>query len=79
MEGIEAFRIEMRAGFDRIEAKLEDLRSEFGGLRSEIKAGDEETRNQLRSEIKAGDEETRSLMRVLHEDVLDRISRLAKS
>jgi hypothetical protein len=53
-------------------------------LREEIRAGDEETRRVLREEIRAGDEETRRVvreeiaglathMRVLHEDVLERI------
>ena len=56
-------------------------------LREDIRAGDEETRSVLRGEIRAGDEETRSvlreeiretqtLMRVLHEDVIGRISLL---
>ena len=58
-------------------------------LREEIRAGDEETRSVLREEIRAskgevttllrgeiraGDEETRRLMRVLHENVIDRLT-----
>jgi len=43
-------------------------------LRDEIRVGDEETRRVLRDEIRVGDEETRHLMRVLHEDVIGRLS-----
>jgi hypothetical protein len=43
-------------------------------LRDEIRAGDEQTRRQLREE----DEETRRYMRILHEDVVARISMLQK-
>ena len=42
-------------------------------LREEIRAGDEETRRVLREEIRAGDEETRRFMRILHEEVIERI------
>jgi hypothetical protein len=42
-------------------------------LREEIRAGDEETRRVLREEIRGGNEETRQFMRVLHEDVIERI------
>lgn len=70
-------RVEMRDGFSA-------LRSEIGavdsGLRAEIKAGDEETRaliktseEETRALIKAGDDETHRYMRVLHEDVIERI------
>jgi len=42
-------------------------------LRDEIRAGDEETRRVLRDEIRDGDGETRRFMRVLHEEVIERI------
>jgi hypothetical protein len=48
-------------------------------LREEIRAGDEETRRVLRGEIRAGDEETRRYMRVLHEEVIDRLRTIGES
>jgi hypothetical protein len=45
-------------------------------VREEIRAGDEETRRVLGEEIRAGDEENRRFMRILHEDVVDRLGRL---
>ena len=58
----------------------DEMRSEFSAtrsdLRAEIRAGDERTITTLRGEIRAGDEETRRLMRVLHEDVVQRIATL---
>jgi len=64
-----------------------EMRAEFSAVRSEIHAGDEETRRTLREEIRGGDEETRRVlreeigelgthMRVLHEDLVERISRI---
>jgi F0F1-type ATP synthase membrane subunit b/b' len=82
-------RDEMRAEFSttRAEARAGDedvvrtLRDEIRAgdehvvntLREEIRAGDEETRRELRTEIRDGDEETRRFMRILHEEVLERI------
>jgi len=48
-------------------------------FREEIRAGDEETRRALREEIRRGDEETRHYMRVLHEEVIERIARLGEN
>jgi hypothetical protein len=77
-------RDEMRSGFSATRQ----------GLREEIRAGDQETRRTLREEIRAGDEETRRVlskqmqdlyeanerhMRVLHEDLIQRISTIAES
>jgi|SRR6188508_1484989 hypothetical protein len=50
----------------------DEMRGEFSALRGEMRTGDEETRRQLRE----GDEETRRFMRILHEDVIARISML---
>src|SRR6185436_3481961 len=72
-----AVQIEMRAGDEETRRTL----------REEIHAGDEETRRVLRDEIRGGDEETRRVlrdeiaalgthMRVLHEDLVERISRI---
>jgi hypothetical protein len=46
-----------------------DMRGEFSALRSEVQAGDAETRQVLRAEIQTGDAETRQHARTLHEDV----------
>jgi predicted phage gp36 major capsid-like protein len=69
----------------------DEMRAEFSTVRSEVRAGDEgtqrtlgdeirigdeETRRVLRDEIRAGDEETRRYMRVLHEDLVTRITML---
>jgi len=64
---------EMRVGFCALREETEEMR---GALSGEIRGGDEETRRALSGEIRAGDEETRREMRVLHEDVLDRIARM---
>jgi hypothetical protein len=68
-------RGEMRVEFSatRDEARAGDEHV-MRTLRDEIRAGDEETRRVLRDEIRAGDEETRRLMRVLHEDLVTRIT-----
>jgi hypothetical protein len=41
----------------------DEMRSEFSATRTEIRAGDDETRRTLREEIRAGDEETRRTLR----------------
>ena len=45
-------------------------------LRGEIAAGDHALEVNLRTEIRAGDEETRLQMRVLHEDLVGRLALL---
>jgi len=67
----------------------DEMRAEFSAVRAEIREGDEETRRTLREEIRAGDEETRRLMyslhdeamaqmRVLHEDLVERIKLIGR-
>jgi len=68
-DGLSALREEIRAGDEETRRVL----------REEIRAGDEETRRVLREEIRAGDEETRRYMRVLHEEVIYRISLIGES
>jgi predicted phage gp36 major capsid-like protein len=72
----------------------DEMRSEFSATRAEARAGDEETRRTLREEIRAGDEETRRVlttrmddlfganerhMRLLHEDLVQRIATLKEN
>lgn len=55
----------------------EEVRGEFSDVRREIAQFREEVRAEfvaVRKEIKDGDEETRRLMRVLHEDLVERIA-----
>src|SRR5713101_4874042 len=58
---------QLPARFDALALQIsqmrEEIRGEFSALRSEIRAGDEETRRVLRDEIRAGDEETRRVLR----------------
>jgi predicted phage gp36 major capsid-like protein len=72
-------RDEMRAEFSIVRG---EIRAGDEGtqrtLRDEIRAGDEETRRVLRDEIRTGDEETRRYMRVLHEDLVTRITLLGE-
>lgn len=72
-----ATRDDVRAIADQILNLGAEMRVGFSALREEIRAGDEETRRVLREEIGAGDEETRRYMRMLYEDVIDRLGRLA--
>ena len=70
-------RDEMRAEFSatRAEARAGEERV-MQTLREEIRVGDERVIQTLRAEIRDGDEETRRFMRVLHEEVLERIKLL---
>ena len=67
-------RGEMRAEFSatRAETREGDERV-IQTLREEIRAGDEHVVQTLRQEIRTGDEETRRFMRVLYEDLVERI------
>lgn len=71
----------------------QDLSTQISQLRDEVHAADAATRVDLRAEIRAegaairdglrkeirdGDEETRRFMRVLHEDLIDRIKRIGE-
>ncbi len=74
---------EMRLGFSalRDELREEIRRTDAETLRvldDRIATGDEETRRVLRDEIRAGDEETRRQARLLHEDLVERISTLQR-
>jgi signal transduction histidine kinase len=62
----------IRGELHGLRGELHGLRGELDGLRDEL----HETRDVLRSEIRAGDEETRRYMRVLHEDLIVRIAAL---
>lgn len=63
---------DMRAGFSAIR---QGMATAIGMLRAELI----ERISQLGERISTGDEETRRYMRVLHEDVIERISRLQEA
>ena len=52
----------------------DEMRVEFSAVRSEIRAGDENTCRTLRDDIRAGDERVMEQARVLHEDVVSRLT-----
>ena len=73
---------DLRADISEVDNALRgEMTSLEGRLRMEIRAVDEDLRREmaalegrLRTEIQAGDEETRHLMRILHEDVISRLT-----
>jgi hypothetical protein len=69
-------RDEMRVEFSAVRQEMAVLRED---LRGELRAELHKTTDMLRTEIRAGDEETRRYMRVLHEEVLARIAALSES
>jgi hypothetical protein len=70
-----ATRQDLKVLSDQILQLGTEMRIGFSALREEIRAGDEETRRVLRAEIRAGDEESRRYMRMLYEDVVDRLGK----
>jgi hypothetical protein len=73
------FREEMRMAFSALDATVRAGDEETRHvLREEIRAGDEETRRVLRGESRDGDGESRRFMRVLYEDLVDRIKTLGE-
>jgi hypothetical protein len=63
---------------DALEAQIvqlrEEMRSEFSAIRGEMSAGDEETRRVLSKEMRDLFEANETHMRVLHEDLVQRIA-----
>jgi len=60
----------------------EEVRAEFSDVRGEIAQFREQVRDEcaaVRKEIKDGDDETRRPMRVLHEDLVERIVLIDRS
>jgi hypothetical protein len=87
LAGIESLPERMTALESQFLQLRTEMRGESSAVQIEMRAGDEETRRTLREEIHAGDEETRRVlrdeiaalgthMRVLHEDLVERISRI---
>ena len=57
----------------------DEMRVEFFAVHDEIRTIDEAVRTDLTEAIRGGDEETRRFMRVLHEDLVERIARLGEA
>jgi hypothetical protein len=71
------FREEVRDKFEQVRGEFSGVRGEISDVRREIAQFREEVRAEfvaVRKEIKDGDDETRRLMRVLHEDLVERIA-----
>ena len=68
-------REELHGEFSAIRGEVAALGSD---LRTEMRALNAETVARLETKIEAGDEETRRHMRLLHEDVIERIARLGE-
>jgi hypothetical protein len=70
----EQFRDDVRAQCAAVRGEFtqfrNEVKAEFGSVQGEMSS----MRDELRSEIKNGDDETRRRMRVLHEDLVARIS-----
>ena len=56
--------------------RVTSLELQFVQFRDEVRAEFSATRAELGEKMHAGDEETRRLMRVLYEDLVERIKRL---
>lgn len=55
------------------------MRGEFSAIRREMVTAISQLEERLGERIRSGDEETRRYMRVLHEDVIERISRIQEA
>ena len=87
LAGLESLPGRMTALESQFLQLREEMRAEFSAIRTEIQTGDDTVIRTLREEIRAGDEETRRMlredvsalgthMRVLHEDLVERIGRI---
>lgn len=56
----------------------EEVKAEFSAMRQEFRQELRQDVTRLESAIREGDEETRRFMRVLHEDVIERIARIGE-
>jgi phosphoribosylamine-glycine ligase len=66
---------------DAVEPRLATVETELREFRVEVRQEFEKVRQDfvaVRKEIRAGDEETRRLMRVLHEDLVERITKIGE-
>ena len=76
VEGLELLPVRMTALESQILQLDKDVRAEFSAMRQEMATAISELQQRLSERIRSGDEETRRYMRVLHEDVIERISRI---
>jgi hypothetical protein len=83
VEGLELLPARMTALESQILQLGDDMRGEFSAIRREVATTADALRtelieriSQLEERLRGGDEETRRYMRVLHDDVIERISRI---
>jgi hypothetical protein len=76
VEGLELLPVRMTALESQILQLDKDMRAEFSAMRQEMATAVSELEQRLSERISSGDEETRRYMRVLHEDVIERLSRI---
>ena len=87
VEALESQVVQLRKEMhDEFSALRGDVRAGDEELRAEIRTGDEETRREVRLQIKAmgdrleaGIDDAKRLARVLHEEVIERISRIGEA
>jgi hypothetical protein len=72
VESLELLPARMTALESQISQLADEMRVAFSAIRQEMTTAI----SQLEERIRSGDEETRRYMRVLHEDVIERISRI---
>jgi hypothetical protein len=76
VEGLEPLPARMTALESQILQLDKDMRAGFFAMRQEMTVAISQLEERLSERIRSGDEETRRYMRVLHEDVIERISRI---
>ena len=76
VEGLDLLPPRMTALESQILQLDKDMRAEFSAMRQEMATAISELEQRLSERIRSGDEETRRYMRVLHEDVIEKISRI---
>jgi phosphoglycerate-specific signal transduction histidine kinase len=76
VEGLELLPARMTTLESQILQLGDDMRVEFSAMRQEMATAISQLEERLVERIRSGDEETRRYMRVLHEDVIERISRI---
>ena len=76
VEGLELLPARMTALESQVLQLDIDMRAEFSAMRQEMATAISQLEERLGERISSGDEETRRYMRVLHEDVMERLSRI---
>ncbi len=79
-DGDERVRTDLTATLGEVDERLQQaIRDADERIRTELTATIGEVDERLQQAIRNGDEETRRFMRVLHEEVIDRIARIGEA